>query len=208
MSKENIRSRNDQESSYDDMIVMMPPIEEDIPLPKNAQEALPELTVAEELEMRANTIKLLADLAGKPIEPSYKDIKDAEGLAKEMMQNPMLKPEFNKYPNETMAYLAGLVGQTNCMLVKELSEFKLYVLNNLVRVVEADSSHKEKIAALRAIGDIDGVDAFKKRSEITHTVKTTEEAENELLKMIESLKERVIDAEYVEVKEETTENGG
>lgn len=205
MSKENIRSQESQESLYNDIIVMIPPIEEDIPLPKNASEALPELTVAEELEMRANTIKLLSELSGKPIEPSYKDVKDAEGLAKEMMQNPMLRPEFNKYPNETMAYLAGLVGQTNCMLVKELSEFKLYVLNSLVRIVESDSSTKEKIAALSKIGEIDGVDAFKKRSEVTHTVKTVEEAEDELLKMIDSLKERVIDAEFTEVKHE---NGG
>jgi hypothetical protein len=37
-----------------------------------------------------------------------------------MMDNPELRPDFDKYPNETMAYLAGLWLKLTVMLVKEL----------------------------------------------------------------------------------------
>jgi hypothetical protein len=91
---------------------------------------------------------------------------------------------------------------------------KLYVVNNLVRAVETTDNTKEKIAGLRAIGEIDGVDAFKKKTEVTHKVETMEEVEKELLEMLGSLKAKavsgttnpnpvknqVIDAEYTEVK--------
>ena len=92
-----------------------------------------------------------------------------------------------------MAYLAGLVAQTNCMLVNDLADFKLYVLNSLVRVAETTKNPKEKIAALRSIGEVDGVDAFKKRTEVIHTIKTPEEAENELQTMISNLRARIKD---------------
>ena len=49
-------------------VIMMPDIDEDIPLPKNASEAMPDLSVAEEINMRANTIKLISDLKGDNIE--------------------------------------------------------------------------------------------------------------------------------------------
>ena len=44
------------DSPYD--IVMMPHIEQNVPIPKNAREALPDLTNEEEVEMLANTVKL------------------------------------------------------------------------------------------------------------------------------------------------------
>lgn len=173
--------------------IMVPNIEDNIPLPKSAAQAFPELTTAEELEMRANTIKLIADLLGREIEPTPEDISTASDMAEEMMKNPALRPEFSQYPNETMAYLAGLVAQTNCMLVNDLADFKLYVLNSLVRVAETTKNPKEKIAALRSIGEVDGVDAFKKRTEVIHTIKTPEEAENELQTMISNLRARLKD---------------
>jgi hypothetical protein len=185
--------------------VLIPTIENDVPIPKNAKEALPEMTINEELNIRAETIKAVADIKGEDIKPTYSNIKDAQDLAKEMMRNPLLKPEFDKYPNETMAYLAGLVGQTQCMLTEQLADFKLYVLNNLVKVVESTDNAKEKIAALRSIGEIDGVDAFKKKTEVTHKVESMEEVEKELLSMLAELKQKglvkekeVIDAEVVE----------
>jgi hypothetical protein len=184
--------------------VLIPTIENDVPIPKNAKEALPEMTINEELNIRAETIKAVADIKGEDIKPTYSNIKDAEDLAKEMMSNPLLKPEFDKYPNETMAFLAGLVGQTQCMLTEQLADFKLYVLNNLVKVVESTDNAKEKIAALRSIGEIDGVDAFKKKTEVTHKVESMEEVEKELLSMLAELKAKglvkekeVIDAEVI-----------
>ena len=40
---------------------IIPHIEENIPLPKNAVDAFPELSPAEELTMRANVVKLMSD---------------------------------------------------------------------------------------------------------------------------------------------------
>ena len=191
-------------------VIIMPNIEENIPLPKNARDAMPEMSVADELSLRAETIKTLADIKQEPIEPGYNDVKTAEDLAKQMMQNPLLKPEFDTYTNETMAYLAGLVGQTQCMLVKDLADFKLYVVNNLVKVIESTDNPKEKTAALRALGEIDGIDAFKKKTEVTHKVESMEEVEKELLSMLNEFKAKgiikapeTIDAELIEeVKDE------
>jgi hypothetical protein len=184
--------------------VLIPTIENDVPIPKNAKEAMPEMTINEELNIRAETIKAVADIKGEDIKPTYSNIKDAQDLAKEMMSNPLLKPEFDKYPNETMAFLAGLVGQTQCMLTEQLADFKLYVLNRLVEIVEQSGNAKEKIAALRSIGEIDGVDAFKKKTEVTHKVESMEEVEKELLSMLSELKQKglikekeVIDAEVI-----------
>ena len=52
------------------MQTLVPYIEENIPLPANAAEALPELTPAQELNMRVKTIKLVSDLTGQPIIPT------------------------------------------------------------------------------------------------------------------------------------------
>ena len=49
---------------------IMPNIEENIPLPQNAKEAFPELSPAEELQMRANVIKLMSDLTGQELTPT------------------------------------------------------------------------------------------------------------------------------------------
>ena len=141
-----------QQDNGNSHVIIVPHLENDVPLPKDAKDAMPEMSVTDELNMRAKTIKEIADIKDENIEPSYSDVENAEELAKEMMQNPNLKPEFDAYPNEMMAYLAGMVAQTNCMLTKQLADYKLYVLNNLVRVVESTDNAKEKIAALRSIG--------------------------------------------------------
>jgi hypothetical protein len=195
-----------QQDSGNSHVIIVPHIEDDVPLPKDSKDAMPDMSINEELNMRAKTIKEIADIKGENIEPGYSDVEDAEELAKEMMQNPDLKPEFGIYPNETMAVLAGMVAQTNCMLTKQLADYKLYVLNNLVKVVESTDNAKEKIAALRSIGEIDGVDAFKKKTEITHKHETMEEVETELLAMLSELKQKalikakseIIDAEIIE----------
>lgn len=202
-----------QDDTGDYHVVMMPNIEENIPIPKNSKEALPEMSVAEEINVRAETIKVMADLKGEEIKPTLKDAQDAAALAEEMMANPALKPELATYPNETMAYLAGLVASTNCMIVKDLADLKLYVVNNLVKIVESTDNPKEKIAALRSIGEVDGVDAFKKKTEVTHKMESMEEVEKELLSMLGELKQKavlkpkpqVIDVEYTSNRTTSTQ---
>lgn len=171
----------------------IPDIDDDIPLPVRAAEVLPDLTPAEELEMRVNTMKLLADLSGKPIEPTEKHQSEAYELAKQMTLDPKMRPNYATYPNEVMAYLAGMVAQSNCMLVNELSDLKLYVVNKLVHEVEHATTSKDRIAALKSLGEVDGVDAFKKRSEVTMQVKPIQEVEKELLTILEGVEYAVMD---------------
>jgi hypothetical protein len=185
------------------MDILIPDIESDIPLPARAAEALPELSPAEELEMRVRTIKLLADIAGQSIEPTEQDKQDAQQLAKQMMENPKMRPDYATYPNETMAYLAGLVAQSNCMIVEELSDLKLYVINKLVQEVEHATSSKDRISALAKLGEVDGVDAFKKRSEVTMQVKPIAEVEKELLETLSVLETKFLDVTPKNPKEIT-----
>jgi hypothetical protein len=173
-------------------IQLVPDIEESIPLPVNAADALPKLDPEQEIAMRARTIKLISDITGVPITPNADDVAAAEVLAKEMLANPESRIEYSKYPNEVMAYLAGMIGQSNCALVDDLAELKMYVVNKLVYEVEHANTAKERIAALTKLGEVDGVDAFKKRSEITHQVKPIEEVEKELLTILENVEYRVL----------------
>jgi len=170
-----------------------PDIESDIPLPKRAVDAMPELSPQEELDMRARTIKFLADLNGTPINPDGTHIKEAEVLARQMMNDPSMRPHYAKYPNETMAYLAGLVAQTNCMLVNELSDLKLYVVNKLVYEAEHAQTTRDRLTALRSLGEVDGVDAFKKRSEVTMQIRPIEEVEQELLSVLDNIEYTVVE---------------
>lgn len=170
----------------------VPEIEESIPLPTNAANALPDLLPEQEIAMRANTIKLISDLTGVPITPDEEDKTAAETIAREMMSDPQARIEYSKYPNEVMAYLAGMIGQSNCALVDDLSELKMYVVNKLVYEVEHAATAKERIAALTKLGEVDGVDAFKKRSEITHQVKPIEEVEKELINILENVQYQVV----------------
>lgn len=171
---------------------LVPELEEAIPLPANAAEALPDLTAEQELNMRARTIKLLSDLTGKPIIPTADDVDKAKELAREMIEDPKKRIEYSKYPNEMMAYLAGMVAQSNCAIVDELSELKNYVVNKLVYEVEHAPDSKTRIQALSKLGEVEGVDAFKKRSEVTHIIKPMEEVEKELLSVLEGIEYKVL----------------
>jgi len=177
------------------MELLIPEIEENIPLPKNAAEAFPQLSPQEELNMRANVIKLISDLTGQPIAPTKENAVEAQEIAREMAENPKIRPNFNQYPNETLAMLAGMVAQMNVSIVDELSELKTYVVNQLVSSVESAPDVKTKVAALRALGDVDGIDAFKKRTEITHKIQTMEEVEAELISLLDEVENKYIDVE-------------
>jgi hypothetical protein len=173
----------------------VPDIEENIPLPSNAKEAFPELSPAEELNARAATIKFISDLTGQPIVPNESNAQEAKALAKEMAENPQFRPEFANYPNETLALLAGMVAQMNVSIVEDLADLKLYVVNKLVMEVENAKDAKARITALTKLGEVDGVDAFKKRSEVTHKVQPLEEVEKELLETLKFLKSKTIEAD-------------
>tara|TARA_R100001086_G_scaffold243937_1_gene173145 strand:- start:305 stop:886 length:582 start_codon:yes stop_codon:yes gene_type:complete len=186
----------------DNQTVVVPHIEDNVPIPKNAKEALPDLSTQEELETRTNTIKVLADIQDENIEPTEEDMIQAEEIATEMMQNPELKPDFGSYPNETIAFLAGMVAQTSHMVAKDLADIKLTVLNGLLQEAYSAKNSRERIAALKAVGEIDGVDAFKRKTEVTHITKSGEELEKELKKTIDELKGKIIHTkEVVEVQD-------
>jgi hypothetical protein len=92
-----------------------------------------------------------------------------------------------------------MVAQMNISIVDELSDLKMYVVNKLVMEVENAKDPKARIAALGKLGEVDGVDAFKKRSEVTHKVQTLEEVEKELLETLGVLENKAIDVEAREI---------
>jgi hypothetical protein len=94
-----------------------------------------------------------------------------------------------------MAYLAGLIAQTNVSLVDELSDLKMYVVNKLIFEVENAPDSKTRITALSKLGEVDGVDAFKRRTEMTVQIKPMAEVEKELLEAL-----NVLETKFVEVQ--------
>ena len=183
--------------------IIIPHIEENIPLPAGATEAFPELTPKQELDARARTITLLAELNGTPLTPTAANVEQAKEIATQMVSDPKYRPEYKNYPNETLAYLAGMVAQMNVALVDDLAEFKMYVVNKLIHEIEHASDAKSRLTALKALGEVDGVDAFKKRSEVTVKVQSIEEVEKELLNTLSSLKSKAIDVEAKDVTPKT-----
>jgi hypothetical protein len=181
------------------MQTLVPYIDETVPLPANAAEALPDLTPAQELNMRVRTIKLISDLTGQPIIPTEQDKDAAEQMARKMMEDPDLRPEYSMHSDEFTAYLSGLVYRSNGAIVKELSELKNYVINKLVMEIETTKDPKLRVQAVSKLGEIDGVDAFKKRSEITHQVKPIEEVEKELMQVLEGIEYSVVDNKTPEI---------
>ena len=188
-------------------VIMMPNIEEGQPIPKNSNEAMPEMSMEEELKVRVETIKTIADLKGEAIpDASPTEQQKAVDFVKKVMTDPNFKPEYGTYTDPTMAFCAGMVAQTQVLLAKDLADYKLYIVNNLIKVIEGTTNPKEKTAALRALGEIDGVDAFKRKTEVTHKVESMDEVEKELLSMLNEFKAKglikgpaqTIDAELIE----------
>jgi hypothetical protein len=75
----------------------------------------------------------------------------------------------------------------------------MYVVNKLVAEIEASKDPKVRVAALGKLGEIDGVDAFKKRTETTIKIQSLEEVEKELLETLSSIEDKVIDVEAREI---------
>jgi hypothetical protein len=184
------------------MTTLLAAIEDSIPLPANATEAMPELTDLEEVEMRGRTVKLIADIQGVPIEPSEDARAQATQLAHQMMAHPETKLNLAEYPNETMAYLAGMVGAYQADLVQEFADLKRYVVNKLIKETDHPDA-RIRVAALTKLGEIDGVDAFKKRTEITVKHQSMEEVEQELLETLQKLEKRTIDIQARTISNES-----
>ena len=204
-----MQTRNTEENQEvtqfdDDAVVMYPNIEDNIPIPKNVREALPDLSNQEELEMMANTIKLLSDLTGQPIEATQEDIDEAKTVIKTIIKEPQTKLQLKKYKNGTLASLAGMVAELDAQVVDDLKDLKTFVINGLIKEATMSDKSKERITALRAIGEVDGVDAFKKHTEVVHKNMSLDDIEDRLKVLVGKLQRRldikdseVVDAEVV-----------
>jgi hypothetical protein len=199
-------TEEDQEVTQfdDDAVVMYPHIEDNIPIPKNVREALPDLSNQEEIEMLANTVKLISDLTGEPIEATQEDIDEAKTVIKTMIKEPQTKLQIKKYKNGTLASLAGMVAELDAQVVDDLKDLKTFVINGLIKEATTSDKSKERITALRAIGEVDGVDAFKKHTEVVHKNMSLDDIEDRLKILVGKLQKRL---EEKDVQGETVNNG-
>ena len=171
----------------------IPDIDEGIPLPSRATEAMPLLSPREEMEMRARTVQLLAEINQIPLIPSEVDKAQAVELVRQVSTNPNFKPDYEKYPNEVMAHLSELIAQSSFEIVEDLSNLRHYIVNKLVYEIEYAKTSKDRISALAKLGEVDGVDAFKRRSEMTVKVLSIEEVEKKLLNILDNIEYSVVD---------------
>ena len=199
-------TEEDQEITQfdDDAVVIYPHIEENIPIPKNVREALPDLSNQEEIEMLANTVKLISDLTGQQIEATQEDIDEAKTVIKTMIKEPQTKLQIKKYKNGTLASLAGMVAELDAQVVDDLKDLKTFVINGLIKEATMSDKSKERITALRAIGEVDGVDAFKKHTEVVHKNMSMDDIEDRLKTLVTKLQKRL---EEKDVEGETVNNG-
>jgi vacuolar-type H+-ATPase subunit I/STV1 len=93
--------------------------------------------------------------------------------------------------------LAGMVAKYDFEVVEDLVQLKNFVVNALLDEYNNAKESKTRIQALSKLGEVDGVDAFKKRTETTHIIKPIEEVEKELLNVLEGIEYRVIEVKEV-----------
>ena len=154
--------------------------------------------------MMANTIKLIADLNGEDINPTIEDIDEAKTIAKQMIEHPETKIQLRKYKNNTLASLAGMVAELDSSVVDDLKDLKTFVINGLIKEATMSDKSKERITALRAIGEVDGVDAFKKHTEVVHKNMSMDDIEGRLKTLVNKLQKRL---DEKVVQGETVNNG-
>jgi hypothetical protein len=194
-----------QNQDFSDVdVVLVPPIEQNQPIPPHARDALPPLTNEQEIEMVGNTIKLISDLTGQRIQATQEDIDEAKTVIKTIIKEPEKKLNIRKYKNNTLAALAGMVAELDAQVVDDLKDLKTFVINGLIKEATMSDKAKERITALRAIGEVDGVDAFKKHTEVVHKSMSMDDIESRLQTLVTKLQKRldvkdseVIDAEVV-----------
>lgn len=189
--------KNQQNQTYNGKeVVIIPHLEENISLPRNARAALPELTNEQELEMMVNTIKLMSDLTGQPIEATQEDIDEAKTVIKTIIKEPQTKLQLKKYKNSVLASLAGMVAELDAQVVDDLKDLKTFVVNGLIKEAATAEKSKERITALRAIGEVDGVDAFKKTTEVIHKNMSLDDIEERLRTLVTRIEKRIQEKEH------------
>jgi hypothetical protein len=189
--------KNQQNQTYNGKeVVIIPHLEENISLPRNARAALPELTNEQELEMMVNTIKLMSDLTGQPIEATQEDIDEAKTVIKTIIKEPETKLQLKKYKNSVLASLAGMVAELDAQVVDDLKDLKTFVVNGLIKEAATAEKSKERITALRAIGEVDGVDAFKKTTEVIHKNMSLDDIEDRLRTLVTRIEKRIQEKEH------------
>ena len=192
MQTENIQENQD----FSDVdVVLVPPIEQNQPIPPHARDALPPLTNEQEIEMVGNTIKLISDLTGQRIQATQEDIDEAKTVIKTIIKEPEKKLNIRKYKNNTLAALAGMVAELDAQVVDDLKDLKTFVINGLIKEATMSDKAKERITALRAIGEVDGVDAFKKHTEVVHKSMSMDDIESRLQTLVTKLQKRLEDKE-------------
>lgn len=175
------------------MDALVPDIEEGIPLPKNAAEALPEMSGPQELEAVTETVLEISNLTQSPLIPTQQNVDEAKQLARQIIKDPKTRPDYRALSMETAAVLRGMITQYDFELVDDLVKLKTFVVNKLAEEVKNAPDSKTRIQAITRLGEIDGVDAFKRRTETTHIIKPIEEVEKELLSVLEGIEYRVIE---------------
>ena len=201
MQTENIQENQD----FSDVdVVLVPPIEQNQPIPPHARDALPPLTNEQEIEMVGNTIKLISDLTGQRIQATQEDIDEAKTVIKTIIKEPEKKLNIRKYKNNTLAALAGMVAELDAQVVDDLKDLKTFVINGLIKEATMSDKAKERITALRAIGEVDGVDAFKKHTEVVHKSMSMDDIESRLQTLVNKLQKRL---DEKVVQGETVNNG-
>lgn len=138
-------------------------------------------------------------MAGIPLQIDASDVEAAKKVAKDLIQNPKTRPNYNALRDSTKAVLAGMVAKYDFEVVEDLVQLKNFVVNALLDEYNNASESKTRIQALSKLGEVDGVDAFKKRTETTHIIKPIEEVEKELLSVLEGIEYKVVeDAEVLD----------
>jgi hypothetical protein len=153
---------------------LMPAIDDDYPVPSQNSLHFKDMSLSEEVEMRERTASLLKTL---------------------QVHDPSKENQIRVVDGMTIASLAESVAAFSEPVVEDLATLKTYVTNKLLQEVEIGRDSKSRINALRLLGSVDGVDAFKQRSEMTVTHRTLEEVEKDLRTVLENVEFKTVSTE-------------
>jgi len=125
-----------------------------------------------------NTVRILAE-AGAPIEVSEEDVFDSHKLfAEERTLN------VAKVTPGTLLHLDALLSEYDKGLLNASHRLRNYVTNRLIEESN-NADPKIKIKALELLGKVGEVGLFTERVEVTHTIRSTAEIEQELMNRLE-----------------------
>lgn len=153
----------------------IPQIDENIPIPAVDCLDLPVWTAAEEAQIQANTVAFLTKKADQV--PIFRQNIGVTSL--------------KQHTNATLAFLAGAIQQLDADLVDDPASLRRYIQNKLVYEVEHAAAPKDRLQALKMLGDMENVGAFKQRVESTVTVRNLVDVEKDLRELIEREKKTI-----------------